>query len=44
MLASPDLDGSKLMHSMTGNLSHQINHRLLPHIPSNRYGEIARKI
>ena len=44
MLGSADVDGSKLMHIMTGNLSHQIEHHLFPDMPSNRYGEIAPKI
>jgi linoleoyl-CoA desaturase len=41
MLGSADVTGSPLMHLMTGNLSHQIEHHLFPDLPSNRYGEIA---
>jgi fatty acid desaturase len=41
LLGSANLDGSPLMHVMTGNLSHQIEHHLFPDMPSNRYGEIA---
>ncbi|HET6533074.1 MAG TPA: acyl-CoA desaturase [Actinoplanes sp.] len=44
MLGSANIDGSRLMHIMTGNLSHQIEHHLFPDLPSNRYGEIAPKI
>jgi len=44
MLGSANISGSKLMHIMTGNLSHQIEHHLFPDLPSNRYGEIAPKI
>jgi len=44
MLGSADIEGSKLMHIMTGNLSHQIEHHIFPDMPSNRYGEIAPKI
>jgi fatty acid desaturase len=44
MLGSANIDGSKLLHIMTGNLSHQIEHHLFPDLPSNRYGEIAPKI
>jgi linoleoyl-CoA desaturase len=44
MLGSANIDGSKLMHIMTGNLSHQIEHHLFPDLPSNRYAEIAPKI
>jgi fatty acid desaturase len=44
MLGSANISGSRLMHIMTGNLSHQIEHHLFPDLPSNRYGEIAPKI
>jgi linoleoyl-CoA desaturase len=44
MLGSANISGSKLMHILTGNLSHQIEHHLFPDLPSNRYGEIAPKI
>ncbi len=41
MLGSADISGSPLMHLMTGNLSHQIEHHCFPDLPSNRYAEIA---
>ena len=44
MLGSANISGSKAMHIMTGNLSHQIEHHLFPDLPSNRYAEIAPKI
>jgi fatty acid desaturase len=44
MLGSANISGSKLMHIMTGNLSHQIEHHLFPDLPSNRYGEIAPRV
>jgi linoleoyl-CoA desaturase len=44
MLGSANISGSKLMHIMTGNLSHQVEHHLFPDLPSNRYGEIAPKV
>ncbi|AGL18908.1 acyl-CoA desaturase [Actinoplanes sp. N902-109] len=44
MLGSANISGSKLMHIMTGNLSHQIEHHLFPDMPSNRYAQIAPKI
>jgi fatty acid desaturase len=34
----------KLMHIMSGNLSHQIEHHLFPDLPSNRYAEIAPQV
>ena len=42
--ARANISGSKLMHLMTGNLSHQIEHHLFPDLPSNRYGEIAPQV
>jgi linoleoyl-CoA desaturase len=44
MLGSANISGSKLMHIMTGNLSHQVEHHLFPDLPSNRYSEIAPKV
>ena len=41
MLGSANISGSKPMHLMTGNLSHQIEHHLFPDLPSNRYAEVA---
>ena len=44
MLGSANISGSKAMHVMSGNLSHQIEHHLFPDLPSNRYAEIAPKV
>ena len=44
MLGSGNISGSKAMHVMTGNLSHQIEHHCYPDMPSNRYAEVAPKI
>ena len=44
MLGSGNISGSKAMHVMTGNLSHQIEHHLWPDMPSNRYAEVAPKV
>ena len=41
MLGSANISGSKTMHLMTGNLSHQIEHHCFPDLPSNRYHEVA---
>jgi linoleoyl-CoA desaturase len=41
MLGSANISGSPLLHILTGNLSHQIEHHLFPDLPSNRYREIA---
>jgi linoleoyl-CoA desaturase len=44
LLGSANITGGPLLHLMTGNLSHQIEHHLFPDLPSNRYAEIAPKI
>ncbi|MET7771730.1 acyl-CoA desaturase [Nocardia sp. NPDC005366] len=44
MLGSANIEGSPLLHTMTGNLSFQIEHHLFPDLPSNRYQEIAPQI
>ncbi|MPY84027.1 MAG: acyl-CoA desaturase [Actinophytocola sp.] len=44
MLGSANISGSPLLHLMSGNLSHQIEHHLFPDLPSNRYGEIAPEV
>ncbi len=44
ILGSSNLKGGKLLHIMTGNLSHQIEHHLFPDIPARRYAEISVKV
>ncbi len=44
MLGSANISGSRLMHVLTGNLSHQIEHHIFPDLPSNRYIEIAPRV
>jgi linoleoyl-CoA desaturase len=44
MLGSANIDGSRAMHFMTGNLSFQVEHHLFPDLPSNRYQEIAPQV
>ncbi len=44
MLGSANISGGPVMHFMTGNLSHQIEHHLFPDLPSNRYAEIAVRV
>ncbi|HET7399709.1 MAG TPA: acyl-CoA desaturase [Intrasporangium sp.] len=44
MLGSANISGSPLLHLMTGNLSHQIEHHVFPDLPSNRYAEVAVKM
>lgn len=44
MLGSANISGGKLIHFMSGNLSHQIEHHLFPDLPSNRYADIAVRV
>ncbi len=44
MLGSANISGPWLVHFMSGNLSHQIEHHLFPDLPSNRYAEIAPQV
>jgi len=44
MLGSANISGSRALHIMAGNLSHQIEHHLFPDLPSNRYAEIAPRV
>jgi linoleoyl-CoA desaturase len=44
MLGSANISGSKAMHIMSGNLSHQVEHHVFPDLPSNRYAEIAPRV
>jgi fatty acid desaturase len=41
VLGSANLEGGRLFHILSGNLSHQIEHHLFPDLPANRYPEIA---
>lgn len=44
MLGSANITGGRLMHVMSGNLSHQIEHHLFPDLPARRYPEIAVEV
>jgi fatty acid desaturase len=44
MLGSANLTGSPLLHILSGNLSHQIEHHLFPDLPAHRYAEIAVQV
>lgn len=41
---SGNLEGGKLFDTLSGNLSHQIEHHLFPDIPANRYAEVGKKV
>lgn len=44
LLGSCNIDGGRLFHVMSGNLSHQIEHHLFPDIASNRYPQVAPRV
>jgi fatty acid desaturase len=44
MLGSANFHAGPLMAFMSGNLCYQIEHHLLPDLPSNRYAEIAVRV
>ncbi len=44
LLGSANIEGGKLMHLMSGHLSHQIEHHLFPDLPASRYPELAPKV
>jgi fatty acid desaturase len=44
ILGSCNIEGDRLFHVMSGNLSHQIEHHLFPDMPSNRYAEAAPRV
>ncbi|CPR80603.1 fatty acid desaturase family protein [Mycobacteroides abscessus] len=44
LLGSANIEGGRLFHIMSGNLSHQIEHHLFPDLPANRYPEMATEV
>ena len=44
ILGSSNIQGGSVMHLMSGNLSHQVEHHLFPDIPGNRYAEMAPRV
>lgn len=44
LLGSANISGGPLLHLMSGNLSHQIEHHLFPDMCSNRYVEVAPRV
>lgn len=41
---SSNFSGTKWLHILSGNLSHQVEHHLFPDMPANRYAEVAPKV
>ncbi len=44
ILGSSNIDGNKLFHILTGNLSHQIEHHIFPDMPASHYASIAPQV
>lgn len=44
MLGSANFEGGPVLHFMSGNLSHQIEHHIFPDMPSNHYRDVAVKV
>jgi NADPH-dependent stearoyl-CoA 9-desaturase len=44
LLGSANIEGGRLFHVLTGNLSHQIEHHLFPDVPARRYASIAPEV
>jgi fatty acid desaturase len=44
LLGSANITGGPLMHLLSGNLSHQIEHHLFPDLPARRYPEVAAEV
>ncbi len=42
--SSSNIQGGRIFHILSGNLSHQIEHHLFPEIPANRYAQLAPKV
>jgi fatty acid desaturase len=41
---SGNLEGSRMFHLLTGQLSRQIEHHLYPDLPATRYVEVAPRV
>ncbi len=44
ILGSSNITGGKLLHFLSGNLSHQIEHHIFPDMPARRYASIAPQV
>ncbi len=44
MLGSANIEGGRLLHLLSGHLSHQIEHHLFPDLPARRYPAIADRV
>jgi fatty acid desaturase len=44
LLGSANIEGGQLFHFVSGNLGFQVEHHLVPDLPSSRYAEIAPRV
>lgn len=44
LVGSANFEGGRLLHLLSGNLSHQIEHHLFPDLPAHRYAELAFEV
>jgi NADPH-dependent stearoyl-CoA 9-desaturase len=44
LIGAANIDGSSTFHTMSGNLSFQVEHHIFPDMPSSRYQQIAPKV
>jgi fatty acid desaturase len=44
LLGAANIEGSRLFHFLSGNLSFQVEHHLFPDMPSSRYAEVAPRV
>jgi linoleoyl-CoA desaturase len=44
LLGAANIEGGRLFHFLSGNLSFQVEHHLFPDMPSNRYAEVAPRV
>ncbi|MBU6283773.1 acyl-CoA desaturase [bacterium] len=44
MLGSANIEGGRILHLLSGHLSHQIEHHLFPDLPARRYPAIAGRV
>jgi fatty acid desaturase len=44
LLGAANIEGGRLFHLLSGNLSFQVEHHLFPDMPSSRYSEVAPRV
>jgi len=44
LLGAANIDGGRIFHFLSGNLSFQVEHHLFPDMPSSRYAQVAPRV